>query len=121
MENIIPIERLAELNEQIVKEIARGLTAASKFGVVVRMPKEIQVTATVIITDGFQSLQLKGGDSTETLEEQGGSNTETSTDNSRTDTGSTRKTTENQTGTEHVGTENAHNQESTETREFRDV
>lgn len=112
MENVVPVEQLGDLIAATVAQIQAGAAKARANGIVIDLPKEIQITAIVVAPDGFQALQLQGGETTEVTGTQGGTETRKSTEQQKQDSGSTRIGNDKTTDEQQTFAENAHNQAS---------
>lgn len=122
MENIVPIDKLADFTRDIVLQIQIGLAKARTEGtLLVNLPKEIQVTCTVIAADGFQAMQLLGGEITERTETQGGENTETRTALEVSERNGSRNATDTTSTIDHSGTDQAYNQTEETTTTYSEV
>jgi hypothetical protein len=78
-ETIIRQSELSAFVTNTLLNIREGVAVARNKGLLAELPEEVQITATVINDEGWQALEVSGGQSMEIFEEQGGGSKETAT------------------------------------------
>lgn len=118
-ETVIRQSELAAFITNTLDNIRKGCADARAKGMIVELPADVQMTVTLIADDGWQALEIQGGQNTDTIEELGGGSKEvtTGTDNGTTENKSkqTRSESSDSTKTNNFTVSDTHSDSTTVT------